>query len=294
MSSTTISARRATSSTCYAPQFFTERHSTPWGAAIDFEGPGAARCAISSSTTRSTGSRNTTSTACGSMRCTRSSTPASRTSSPRSRARRAPGPGGSGRCIWCSRTSPTRRAGSARRPPARLRCAVERRLPSLPARPAHRRVGQLLPRTTEERPHALLCRSLAEGFAYQGERSRHLGAPRGERSAPPAALGVRQLPAESRPGGEPRPRRAAGAARRPRGAARGGGACCCSPRPRRCSSWARSGPRPSPFRTSATSSPELAAKVREGRLREFAHFQGPCPIPATRRLSPRPIWTGAG
>jgi len=39
-------------------------------------------------------------------------------------------------------------------------------------------------------PHALLCRALAQGFAYQGERSRHEGSARGERSAhlPPSAF----------------------------------------------------------------------------------------------------------
>jgi maltooligosyltrehalose trehalohydrolase len=39
-------------------------------------------------------------------------------------------------------------------------------------------------------PHALLCRSLAEGFAYQGEVSRYAGGPRGESSShlPPSAF----------------------------------------------------------------------------------------------------------
>jgi maltooligosyltrehalose trehalohydrolase len=39
-------------------------------------------------------------------------------------------------------------------------------------------------------PHALLCRALAEGFAYQGELSAHAGSARGERSAhlPPSAF----------------------------------------------------------------------------------------------------------
>ncbi len=39
-------------------------------------------------------------------------------------------------------------------------------------------------------PHALLCRALAEGFAYQGEPSRYLGRGRGESSAhlPPSAF----------------------------------------------------------------------------------------------------------
>jgi len=41
-----------------------------------------------------------------------------------------------------------------------------------------------------ERPHAKLCRSLAEGFVYQGEFSQHEGRPRGEPSAhlPPTAF----------------------------------------------------------------------------------------------------------
>jgi maltooligosyltrehalose trehalohydrolase len=39
-------------------------------------------------------------------------------------------------------------------------------------------------------PQALLCRSLAQGFAYQGEHSAHLGKPRGQPSAhlPPSAF----------------------------------------------------------------------------------------------------------
>src|SRR6185312_16213386 len=54
---------------------------------------------------------------------------------------------------------------------------------------------------------------------------RELASPR--RSArraqrPPAALGLHQLPAESRSGGQPRPRRTAVAARATRGAARSG------------------------------------------------------------------------
>jgi len=40
------------------------------------------------------------------------------------------------------------------------------------------------------RPQALLCRALAQGFAYQGELSRHAGVPRGESSThlPPSAF----------------------------------------------------------------------------------------------------------
>ena len=52
-------------------------HKTPWGAAINIDGAGQpARCANSSSTTRSTGSRSSISTGCGWTRCTPSSTTA--------------------------------------------------------------------------------------------------------------------------------------------------------------------------------------------------------------------------
>ena len=39
----------------YAPQFFTDRHRTPWGDGINFDGPEAVWCATSSFITRSTG-----------------------------------------------------------------------------------------------------------------------------------------------------------------------------------------------------------------------------------------------
>jgi maltooligosyltrehalose trehalohydrolase len=58
-----------------------------------------------------------------------------------------------------------------------------------------------------DRPHALLCRALTEGFAYQGEYSRFAGAPRGERSAHlPASAFINFLQNHdqvgNRPGGE--------------------------------------------------------------------------------------------
>ena len=74
--------------------------------------PASRRCATSTSTTRSTGSRNTASTACASMPCTRSSTRARPTSWSRSRGRSEAGP--APESIWCSRTSTTRPPGSVR------------------------------------------------------------------------------------------------------------------------------------------------------------------------------------
>ncbi len=52
--------------------YFTDRYSTPWGAAINVDG--ATRCGGSSSTTPACGCATTTSMGCGWMRCTPSST----------------------------------------------------------------------------------------------------------------------------------------------------------------------------------------------------------------------------
>ena len=100
----------------YAPQFFTERHHTPWGAAINFDGAAAARCATSSSTTRSTGSRSSTSTACGSTRCTRSHDDSHAAHRRRDRAARcATGPGATRHVHLVLENDATRRAARARR-----------------------------------------------------------------------------------------------------------------------------------------------------------------------------------
>ena len=73
---------------------FTERHQTPWGAAVNFDAEGSdGRCASSSWQTRSSGSTNTIWTGSGSTRSTPSSTTARRTSSTRSRCVSAPAPG---------------------------------------------------------------------------------------------------------------------------------------------------------------------------------------------------------
>ena len=97
----------------YAETFFTERHQTPWGAGINFDGARGAPGARLLRPQRALLARGvSTSTACASTPCTRSSTTASRTSSPRSpSAARAALPGPR-RSISCWRTTPTRRAGS--------------------------------------------------------------------------------------------------------------------------------------------------------------------------------------
>ncbi|MGH8299366.1 MAG: malto-oligosyltrehalose trehalohydrolase, partial [Steroidobacteraceae bacterium] len=129
-----------------------------------------------------------------------------------------------------------------------------------------------------ERPHALLCRSLAQGFAYQGERSRHLGGPRGEGSShlPPSAfvsflqnhdqVGNRALGERLTQLSRPEALRAAAAV------------LLLAPSPPMLfmgEEWAA----PEPFPYFCDFEPGLAQKVRQGRLREFAHFQGSVPDP---------------
>ena len=129
-----------------------------------------------------------------------------------------------------------------------------------------------------ERPHTLLCRSLAEGFAYQGESSRHLGRPRGEHSAhlPPSAF-VNFLQNHDQVGNRARGERLAqlAGAEALRAAA---AVLLLAPSPPMLfmgEEWAA----PEPFPYFCDFEPELAAKVRQGRLREFAHFRGTIPDP---------------
>jgi malto-oligosyltrehalose trehalohydrolase len=130
----------------------------------------------------------------------------------------------------------------------------------------------------QDQPHSLLCRSLAEGFAYQGEVSRHLGSPRGERSAhlPPSAF-INFLQNHDQVGNRARGERLPQLARA--GLLRAAAAVLLlAPSPPMLfmgEEWSA----PEPFPYFCDFEPELAGKVREGRKREFAHFQGTLPDP---------------
>jgi maltooligosyltrehalose trehalohydrolase len=123
-----------------------------------------------------------------------------------------------------------------------------------------------------EKPHALLCRCLAEGFAYQGEMSGHEGHSRGERSAhlPPTAF-VTFLQNHDQIGnrafgerlgqlvGDEQALRAATAI------------VLLAPSPPMLfmgEEWSA----PQPFPYFCDFEPGLATQVREGRKREFARF----------------------
>ncbi|MGH8295797.1 MAG: DUF3459 domain-containing protein, partial [Steroidobacteraceae bacterium] len=172
-----------------------------------------------------------------------------------------------------------------------------------------------------ERPHALLCRSLAEGFAYQGEprpsgeqpRRAHREATSGQTCSPPRAFAEQGQRSEMRGPGAVPPGMASGT---PRGEPSahlppsafvnflqnhdqvGNRACgerlaqlACTEALRAAAAvlllapsppmlfmgeeWAA----PEPFPYFCDFEPELAGKVREGRLRELAHLQAPAPDP---------------
>ncbi len=146
-----------------------------------------------------------------------------------------------------------------------------------------------------ERPHELLCRSLAEGFAFQGESSRHLGRPRGERSAhlPPSAF-VNFLQNHDQVGNRARGERLAQLASME--ALRAAAAVLLlAPSPPLLFMGEEWGA-PEPFPYFCDFEPELAARVRAGRRREFAHFRGAVPEPddPATFASARLEWTRLG
>jgi malto-oligosyltrehalose trehalohydrolase len=175
----------------YAKQFFTDRHQTPWGAAINFDGPG-------SRTVRDFFIHNALywleeyrfdGLRFDAVHAVRDdSTPA-----------------------FFEEMAAALRAGPARERPIHLvleNHANEARYLGPAGAPktydaqwnddAHHCLHSILTGERDgyyvdykDHPHGMLCRALAEGFAYQGEPSAHMdGTPRGERSGhlPPTAF----------------------------------------------------------------------------------------------------------
>ena len=172
----------------------------------------ARRCATSSSTTRSTGSRSSTSTACASTRCTRSAT----TRTPHfvdELAQRAcaQGRAASATCTWCWRTTPTRPRGWRATRTARRAAPPRSGTTTCTTRCMCWLTGETDGYYADyaERPAAAAGARAGRGLRLPGRAvaaSRRRRARRAERA--PAAAGLRQLPAEPRPGRQPRVRRA--------------------------------------------------------------------------------------
>jgi maltooligosyltrehalose trehalohydrolase len=124
-----------------------------------------------------------------------------------------------------------------------------------------------------DNPHAMLCRCLAEGFGYQGQMSAHLGVPRGEPSAqlPPTAF-VNFLQNHDQIGNRALGERISAIARSPEALQAAYAVLLLAPSPPMLfmgEAWQA----PQPFPYFCDFEPELAAKVREGRKREFARFE---------------------
>jgi malto-oligosyltrehalose trehalohydrolase len=125
-----------------------------------------------------------------------------------------------------------------------------------------------------ENPHAMLCRCLAEGFAYQGQSSAHEGGrPRGEPSAhlPPTAF-INFLQNHDQIGNRAHGERISALARSPEALRAAYAILLLAPSPPLLfmgEEWQSA----RPFTYFCDFEPELAAKVREGRKREFSRFE---------------------
>ena len=124
-----------------------------------------------------------------------------------------------------------------------------------------------------ENPHAMLCRCLAEGFAYQGQVSAHEGSARGEQSAhlPPTAF-VNFLQNHDQIGNRAFGEASDAIARSPEALRAANAVLLLAPSPPMLfmgEEWQA----PQPFPYFCDFEPELAGKIREGRKREFARFE---------------------
>jgi malto-oligosyltrehalose trehalohydrolase len=123
-----------------------------------------------------------------------------------------------------------------------------------------------------ENPYAMLCRCLAEGFGYQGERSAHQGRVRGEpsRHLPPTAFVV-FLQDHDQIGNRALGERLSHVVKNEDALRAATAVVLLAPSPPMLfmgEEWAA----PEPFPYFCDFQPELAKAVREGREREFARF----------------------
>jgi maltooligosyltrehalose trehalohydrolase len=124
-----------------------------------------------------------------------------------------------------------------------------------------------------ENPHAMLCRCLAEGFGFQGQPSAHLGRARGERSGhlPPTAF-VNFLQNHDQIGNRAFGDRIDSVTPSEDALRAAHAVLLLAPSPPMLfmgEEWQA----PQPFPYFCDFEPELAEKVREGRKREFARFE---------------------
>jgi maltooligosyltrehalose trehalohydrolase len=266
----------------YAPQFFTDRHSTPWGAAIDFERPASRpvrdffihNALYWLEEYHLDGLRLDAVHAIFDDGAPHILTEIARA------ARQGPGRERPLYLVLENLRNEARWLG-----PADGSAGAEHRFDAQWNDDCHHCLHVLLTGESQsyyedyrERPHSLLCRALAEGFAYQSERSRHLGAARGEPSAhlPPSAF-VNFLQNHDQIGNRARGERLAQLSG-PEALRAAAAVLLLAPSPPLLfmgEEWAA----PEPFPYFCDFEPGLGEKVRAGRRREFAHLHGPVPDP---------------
>jgi maltooligosyltrehalose trehalohydrolase len=172
----------------YAPQFFTERHHTPWGAALNFDGPDsrAVRDFFIHNALYWLEEYHIDGLRLDAIHAVYDAGEPHIVAELARAARRGPG---HARPVYLTLENFDNGA--------RLLGAGESSCDAQWNDDFHHCLHVLLTGETQDyyadyaqQPQALLCRTLTEGFAYQGEASAHAGAPRGEASAhlPPSAF----------------------------------------------------------------------------------------------------------
>jgi maltooligosyltrehalose trehalohydrolase len=174
----------------YAPQFFSERHATPWGPAINFDGPGsdAVREFFIHNALYWLEEYHFDGLRLDAVHAVHDTSPTHIVTEIARAARNGPGRARTVYLTLENLNNAVRFLGAAGAPGSCDAQWNDDAHHSLHVLLTGESGGYYADYATD--PHALLARSLAEGFAYQGEVSRHLGRPRGESSAqlPPSAF----------------------------------------------------------------------------------------------------------
>ena len=254
---------------CYAPQFFSQRHSTPWGAAINFDGP-------DSRTVRDFFVHNALywleefhfdGLRLDAIHAVHDASEPHIVNEIAQAARAGPG---RERTLYLTLENFDNAVRFLGPEGAPTTCDAQWN------DDAHHCLHVVLSGETHgyyldfaERPHALLCRALAQGFAYQGELSHHAGAARGQSSAhlPPSAF-VNFLQNHDQIGNRARGERLAELVREPAALRAAAAVLLLAPQPPLLfmgEEWAA----PEPFPWFCDFEPQLLAEVREHRNREF-------------------------
>lgn len=258
----------------YAPQFFTNRHQTPWGAAINFDQP-------HSRTVRDCFVHNALywleefqldGLRLDAVHCMHDSSPVHFIAELAQRVREGPGKQRPVSLVLENNANAAAllgAPGAADRADAQWNDDLHHCLHVILTGEKDGYYGDYF-----DRPHALLARCLAEGFAYQGEVSPHDGnRPRGEPSAhlPPGAF-VNFLQNHDQIGNRAFGERLHALTKDDAPLVAATAIVLLAPSPPLLfmgEEWAA----PEPFAYFCDFAAELAQKVREGRQREFAAFE---------------------